>query len=184
MVELTIIGRLGADAELATSRDGKNYVRFNVAVDETAKGEKTTSWFRCMYWYNGSEPPKVFTFLKKGTPVFVRGRESVSLYTGREGSTHIDRSVFIQNLQLLPSRTQDDGLNEQQSKKTDPSSLSTGSFTPQAATVQPTATAQEAAQIAFAQTVLQSPTTPQQTAASTAVPKVETYDEMMRDLPF
>ena len=51
MVELTIIGRLGADAEIATSKEGRNYLKFNVAVDEAAKGEKSTSWFRCVFWY-------------------------------------------------------------------------------------------------------------------------------------
>ena len=168
MVELTIIGRLGADAEIATSKEGRNYLKFNVAVDEAAKGEKSTSWFRCMFWYYGSEPPKVYAYLQKGTPVFIRGREAVSTYTGKDGSVQIDRSVFVQSVQLLPSKSSEDGASSQQARKTDPTSLSTGTLS------------QSVPNVGV------SPQMPkvQSMAESSSAPKVETYDEVMQDLPF
>ena len=168
MVELTIIGRLGADAEIATSKEGRNYLKFNVAVDEAAKGEKSTSWFRCMFWYYGSEPPKVYAYLQKGTPVFIRGREAVSTYTGKDGSVQIDRSVFVQSVQLLPSKSSEDGASSQQTRKTDPTSLSTGTLSQSVPNVDV------------------SPQMPKvhSVAESSSAPKVETYDEVMQDLPF
>ena len=168
MVELTIIGRLGADAEIATSKEGKNYLKFNVAVDEAARGEKSTSWFRCMFWYYGSEPPKVYAYLHKGTPVFIRGREAVSTYTGKDGSVQIDRSVFVQSVQLLPSKSSEDGVSSQQAKKTDPTSLSTGTLSQAANKIDVPSQRAEVRSV----------------AESSSVPKVETYDEVLQDLPF
>lgn len=73
MINLTIVGNLGADAEVRTFDNGRSVINFSLAHTEKwtdaqgVKQEKTT-WFRCAYWVNSTA---ISQYLSKGTRVAV-----------------------------------------------------------------------------------------------------------------
>ena len=72
MNDIFIDGRLGGDAEVRTTRDGKPYVRFSVANNVYYKGEERTYWYD-VTCYDPFIVEKRSKILTKGTYVFVRG---------------------------------------------------------------------------------------------------------------
>ena len=73
MRTITFDGRLGKDAEVLTARNGRQYVRFNVANNMFNDGNERTDWFD-VTCYDQFVVDKKFSFLKKGTYVIVTGQ--------------------------------------------------------------------------------------------------------------
>lgn len=94
-VNVNVIGRLGKDAELFNGTKGQ-FVAFDVATDDYANGNKTTSWFRV-----NSNQTAIAPYLKKGTMVNVMGTESVKLYTSKTGQVGIDRNIFAYRVDFV-----------------------------------------------------------------------------------
>lgn len=71
--KMTLLGRLGQDAEIKVTGSGKTYIPFSVATDSFNKKEnkKDTYWFNCVYWPR--ENSKLIDYLKKGQVVYVEG---------------------------------------------------------------------------------------------------------------
>lgn len=85
-----IIGNIGADAEIKDF-GGKEYVSFSVAHSEYGKdqqGNRTeqTVWISVLWYGNGGG---LLQYLKKGTKVFVRGRQRVKLYADKNGNAQV-----------------------------------------------------------------------------------------------
>ncbi len=94
MLQCEIIGNIGADAEIKTF-GGRNYVSFSVAHSEFSKDssgntQEQTVWVSVLWYGDGG---RVLQYLKKGTKVFVRGRQRVKLYTDRNGNTQYSINV-------------------------------------------------------------------------------------------
>lgn len=109
MLELTIIGNLGADAEVK-EYNGNRFLSFRVAHTDSytdgqgVKHEKTT-WVGCTKNIYGDRETKLTQYLKKGTQVFVRGDLSVGTYNGQNG-VQVDVRCRVMSLQLLGSSQQ------------------------------------------------------------------------------
>lgn len=99
MVNVSIIGRLGADAEERTSQSGSKFLTLNLASDEYNKGERSTSWFRVTYI--GDRAIKMKEYLTKGKLVEVHGTERVSLYTNKSGEAAISRDVMADRVDFV-----------------------------------------------------------------------------------
>lgn len=81
MLQLQVIGNIGANAELRTE-NGNTFVTFKVAHNErwtSADGQQhdTTTWISCVL--NG-DAGKLLQYLVKGALVFVSGEPSVRTY--------------------------------------------------------------------------------------------------------
>ena len=85
MVNINVIGRLGADAELINGKNGQ-FASFRLAVDDRKNSEKTTTWFRVTL--NGERVGKLVEYLTKGKLVNVIGTESVGTYQAKDRSVH------------------------------------------------------------------------------------------------
>lgn len=73
--KVTLIGRLGKDAELKTLENGVQYCHFSVATDQTWKDEKG-DWQKATTWHNITvwrDMATRYGALKKGDLVFVEG---------------------------------------------------------------------------------------------------------------
>ena len=99
MVNVHIIGRLGADSELVNGKNGQ-FLSFRLATDDRKHVEKTTSWFRVNL--NGERAPKLLEYLKKGKLISVTGTETVSTYQAKDGSTQISRDINASNIEFIP----------------------------------------------------------------------------------
>jgi single-strand DNA-binding protein len=99
MVNINFNGRLGADAEVRTSKSGKQYVSMRVATDEFKNGEKGTAWLNVTY--HSDRAIKMQPFLKKGSAISVIGSETVGTYQDKNGDTQISRDVLADRVDFL-----------------------------------------------------------------------------------
>ena len=98
MVNINVIGRLGADAELINGKNGQ-FVSFRLAVDDRKNSEKTTTWFRVTL--NGDRVGNIVEYLTKGKLVNVMGTESVGTYQAKDGSTQVSRDINASNVEFI-----------------------------------------------------------------------------------
>ena len=96
MLQVQVIGNLGADAEVKEI-NGKQYSAFRVAA--TSRNE--TTWVSILYSYREN----LHKYLIKGQQVFVQGEGRVKLYTSKNSEkTSLDFSVLADKLQLCGSK--------------------------------------------------------------------------------
>lgn len=99
MVNVNVIGRLGADAELINGKNGQ-FASFRMAVDDRKKNEKVTTWFRVTL--NGDRAGKIVEYLTKGKLVNVIGTEFVDTYQStKDGSTQVSREINATNVEFI-----------------------------------------------------------------------------------
>lgn len=82
MLQISIIGALGADAQVRIA-NGKNFVSFNVATNERyTKSDgttvETTTWVNCTLPGDGGN---LLQYLRKGTLVYCSGHGSARVYS-------------------------------------------------------------------------------------------------------
>lgn len=98
MININVIGRLGADAELINGKNGQ-FASFRLAVDDRKDGKKTTTWFRVTL--NGDRAGKIVEYLTKGKLVNVIGTESVGTYQAKDGTTQVSRDISASNIEFI-----------------------------------------------------------------------------------
>jgi single-strand DNA-binding protein len=96
----TIIGRLGGDPKLSSTKSGKQICSFNVGVT-TGFGnqEKKTDWFRVTTF--GGLAENCSRFLKKGSQVFVDGTVHLDTYTDKSGATKASLDLLANSVVFL-----------------------------------------------------------------------------------
>jgi single-strand DNA-binding protein len=99
MINVNFNGRLGADAEVRTSKGGKQYVSMRVATDEFKNGEKSTAWLNVTY--HSDRAIKMQPFLKKGSAISVIGSETVGTYQDKNGETQVSRDVLADRVDFI-----------------------------------------------------------------------------------
>ena len=78
MLQFSILGNLGADAE-KKEYNGRPFVSFRVAHSEKRQGgTEATTWISCVMNGDGGN---VLQYLKRGQKVFVQGRGRVKTYS-------------------------------------------------------------------------------------------------------
>lgn len=96
MIQITITGNLGADAERKQIND-RTYIAFRMAV----KGRRdTTIWVSVLY----RDSDKLLQYLKKGQSVMIIGEPSFSLYINKVQLPALDISVFANTLELTGAK--------------------------------------------------------------------------------
>lgn len=103
---IQIIGRLGKDPEEKTTKNGKKYTVFSVAVDhqwKTADGQtqKETDWFNIEGW--GRLGEICLEYLSKGRLIFLEGRLNTDRYE-KDGEIRYFTKVIARRMQMLDSQ--------------------------------------------------------------------------------
>lgn len=105
MLQCTVIGNLGANAEIKAS-DGREFVTFRIAHNDSFKGSdgtktETSMWVDCtMSCANGR--PAVLPYLTKGTAVCVVGNVSLRVYSSeKDRCMKAGMTVHVQKLELI-----------------------------------------------------------------------------------
>lgn len=105
MLQATLIGHLGADAE-CKNNNGKEFITFRIAntekwTDDAGQVHENTTWVDCIM--NGK--PKVFDYLKKGVQLFVTGSVSLRVYSSaKERCMKAGMTINVRNIELLGGR--------------------------------------------------------------------------------
>ena len=99
----TVIGNIGADAELRYLPNGNPVTSFSVCANERRRsGENIVEdqqWFKVNLFGNSAE--KVAEYLTKGTLVYVAGRLKPELWTGTDGKARLTMNVNTNDVRLL-----------------------------------------------------------------------------------
>jgi len=112
--EVTLIGNLGRDPEIRTTRDGKEIANFSLATSEVwkdkATGEKKekTEWHNIVIFSEGLTRIAK-TYLKKGSKIYLKGQLQTRKWADNTGQDRYTTEVVLQNfnatLILLDSKT-------------------------------------------------------------------------------
>lgn len=103
MLQFTVIGNLGADAQVKED-NGKKFVSFNVAhtdrwTDAEGVVHSSTSWVSCALNGDGG---RLLEYLKKGKTVYVTGRGSTRVYSSeKERRMVAGVNISVDRLELI-----------------------------------------------------------------------------------
>lgn len=81
MLNLSLAGSLGRDAEHKTTQSGQEFCSFSVAVNQGWGENKTTIWVDVTKWGKGAQG--LTGILRKGTKVAVSGELSTREHNGK-----------------------------------------------------------------------------------------------------
>lgn len=101
MISIQFVGRLGGDAELRTTPNGKTVLNFSVGADTGWGDRKKTTWVRCALW-GDTRGPAVEMYLKKGTKVTVFGDASLRSWESN-GKSGTDLECNVQDVDWTSS---------------------------------------------------------------------------------
>ena len=132
MLQVEIIGNIGNDAQVKDF-NGKKYIAFNVAHSEKFKNQQGVETERTT-WVSVLKPGEsaVVQYLKKGTPVFVRGDLSVKAYQDNAHNWQVGVNCLAREVQLLPGGKRDQNAGTQQEAPAEPATSTNVSCAPAA----------------------------------------------------
>jgi single-strand DNA-binding protein len=105
--KVELIGRLGGDPECREVGDSL-VANFNLATNEYWKdknGEKqeSTEWHKIVMW--GPQAKLAQSFLKKGSQVFLEGKNQTRQWETKEGEKRYTTEVNVRSFQFLDSKS-------------------------------------------------------------------------------
>ena len=105
MLQATLIGHLGGDADVKT-KDGREFVTIRVAhsekwTDENGQSHENTIWVDCIL----DGRPKVVEFLKRGTIVCVTGSAMTRLYSSaKDRCMKAGLQIRVRSIELIGAK--------------------------------------------------------------------------------
>ena len=88
MINLTIAGNVGRNAELRRTQNGDEVLGFSLAVDngkDKNGNKRDTTWVNCSIW--GKRASSLENYVRKGTKLVLTGRPGVDVYEGKGSLT-------------------------------------------------------------------------------------------------
>lgn len=101
-IHATLVGRLGGDPELRSTRSGKTVLGFSVATDHGWGDNKQTLWVRVSVW--GKRGETLSNHLKKGSSVLVSGQLTTSEFDRRDGGKGFSLELSADQVEFVGSR--------------------------------------------------------------------------------
>lgn len=108
MINVNVIGRIGANAEVK-SANGKEFTTFRVAHsnkwrDDTGNTHEETIWVDCVY----SGKLGALEYLTKGTQVYVTGSASLRIYSSKKDKCmKAGLTINVRSVELLGGKSDD-----------------------------------------------------------------------------
>lgn len=120
----TLVGNVGADAELRYIGNGTPVLNFRVATTDKVKGAESTTWVSVSYFGKGAEA--IQGYVKKGKKIGAAGRISNRQYE-KDGQVRYSLELNADTVELLGERPSADA---EQTSSTAP--LATQAYVPSA----------------------------------------------------
>ena len=99
---IMLIGRLGKDPVLKTSKNNKPYTQFSMVTETGFKDNKRSDWHNVSAFGHTAE--FVCKYLKKGALVYVEGELHYDKYKDKEGNEVKSTTVFAGDVKPLGKR--------------------------------------------------------------------------------
>lgn len=96
MQNVIISGNLAKDCEIVPGKEGNEFIRFDVAVNDGREKEEKPTYYTCRMKKTG-----VAEYLKKGRFVTVMGTLKMAVVS-KDNKTFVNLDVWVQNLDLAP----------------------------------------------------------------------------------
>ena len=110
---LTKLIRLGRDAELRTTQNGKSVLGFAGAYDVGFGDNKKTQWIDCSLWGNQAE--RVASMMLKGTQVVIYADDvCIDEYPKNDGTTGVKLKCRVINFDFAGGKPQSQSAPQQQ----------------------------------------------------------------------
>jgi single-strand DNA-binding protein len=106
MNRVTLLGNLGADAELKVLANGDAVANFSIATTEKWKDregnpQEKTEWHRCSIW--GKRASGLAPHLQKGTKVLVEGKLETRSYE-KDGEKRYTTAIKVTELEFASGK--------------------------------------------------------------------------------
>lgn len=127
MRQILVDGRLGRDAELKTSANGRKFVSISLANNSHVKNEDKTTWYEVLC-FDQNTIEKRLEYLKKGKYIFVSGRYDVTAYVAKDGSLRLNEQIVADRIDFinLGSKSNGDNNSQQQAPEATTGYVATG----------------------------------------------------------
>ena len=112
MNNVTIAGRLGADAELKILPSGDHVLNLRVATTVFWNKEKHTQWYSCSMW--GDRALSLEKYLIKGSHVAISGSLFLSEWRNKDGDLKSQLKIRVNDLTLQGKTTGDRDKDDKQ----------------------------------------------------------------------
>lgn len=98
MIYTHTIGRIGKDSRVITGTHG-TFMAVDIAVDDYSKGKNITTWVRVKS--SKENHIRLAEYLTKGRMVLVEGTLTSSIWTDRNGESHIQHSIIADSIAFV-----------------------------------------------------------------------------------
>lgn len=103
METIQIIGMVGKDPLLETSKAGSKYTSFSLATNRKDRdGAKLTTWYNCTAF--GKSAEILSQYVRKGSKLYITGDLVSSIGSGRDGKTYLNLDVTISKFEFIDSK--------------------------------------------------------------------------------
>jgi len=106
--QVSFIGRLGKDPELAVTSTAKTVTKFSLAVDQ---GKEPAMWLNITCWDKLAET--VAKYACSGMLVFVQGKLQLRKYTDKNNVERLSVEIIATVVQLLEKRKAEDDIPDE-----------------------------------------------------------------------
>lgn len=107
MKKITCIGNVGREPQTRTTKDGREFVEFSLAINDS---NKSTMWVSVIM----NRASKVVEYITKGKQLYIEGNFSLEVYKGEPSMT-----IFANEVQLLGKSDQLQAENSVVDRKPD-----------------------------------------------------------------
>jgi single-strand DNA-binding protein len=183
--KIVLVGNLTRDIELRYSQSGMGIAKTAIATSRkfTSNGEKKEEVCFVDITFFGRSAEVANQYLRKGSKILVEGRLNFEQWVDQNGQKRSKHSVIVETMQMLDSKSDSQGMNNQ-------SSTNQGGYAPQqgqAQSYQKPSYANEAPQQQAQSYQQQQPSYQQAGAQSREMPSVNSVPEIDVDedeIPF
>ena len=116
-----VIGRLGADSELKTSKGGSQFVSMRIASNDYVNGENVTTWENVTWM--GDRAVNMQPHMKKGSLVNIHGALRLREYKTNDGEKNVSVDIMADRIDFVggtSGATQTNVVAESEPKPSEP----------------------------------------------------------------
>ncbi len=100
--QVQLIGNIGSDLKLSTTKSGKSLLKFSLATNDyyvSSKGERTkeTQWHRIVAW--GKQAEYIANNMSKGSHIGLNGKLTYNSFEGEDGKMKYYTEIKINTLE-------------------------------------------------------------------------------------
>ena len=99
------IGRIGKDCQVSARTHG-TFMAVDIAVDDYSKGQNITTWVSVRS--SRENHIRLAEYLTKGRLILVEGTISTSLWTDRQGESHVQISINADSIAFVNAGKKDE----------------------------------------------------------------------------